>query len=338
MYDYKGYAPPENGWAVERPIMEQYDAQGRLIFPESKENRIRLKRYLHEQEYWAPGSTFQKARGPEQTRLDKLMTSEGEDKAKKLFDKPKNADVLTRLFSSMTDEGDLILDFFAGSGSTGEAVWRLNHGSGQPSRSWVLVQLPEPPDTSENSGKNAVAAGYETIFEVTAERLRRAAKQLSVDEDSDQLGFRIFRTRPTNLVVEKPLISTQGTTSQGYFDEILSAASGTHVVKNAVPATVAWEVALKATGTGLDSEVITHDVGGVTTYEFCAVDAKEDAGRLLVSLGAFTLETADALKLSDDDTLILRGDEVEDSVTLTLAPRLQSKLILLERVPREVSL
>ena len=42
--------------------------------------------------------------------------------------------------------------------------------------------------------------------------------------------------------------------------------------------------------------------------------------------------------LSDDDTLILRGDQVTDSVTLTLAPRLQSKLILLERVPREVSL
>ncbi|MFP3338588.1 hypothetical protein R0J91_11365, partial [Micrococcus sp. SIMBA_131] len=50
------------------------------------------------------------------------------------------------------------------------------------------------------------------------------------------------------------------------------------------------------------------------------------------------LATADALALSDDDTLILRGDQVEDSVTLTLAPRLQSKLILLERVPREVSL
>ena len=55
-------------------------------------------------------------------------------------------------------------------------------------------------------------------------------------------------------------------------------------------------------------------------------------------LDVFSLATADALGLRDDDTLILRGDKVEDSVTLTLAPRLRSKLILLERVPREVSL
>jgi len=42
--------------------------------------------------------------------------------------------------------------------------------------------------------------------------------------------------------------------------------------------------------------------------------------------------------LNDQDTLVLRGDQVEDQTTLTLAPRLRSKLILLERMAREVSL
>ena len=77
-------------------------------------------------------------------------------------------------------------------------------------------------------------------------------------------------------------------------------------------------------------------------YEFAPAESESESestsGRLLISLDAFSLAAADALTLSDDDTLILRGDQVEDSVTLTLAPRLQSKLILLERVPREVSL
>lgn len=82
----------------------------------------------------------------------------------------------------------------------------------------------------------------------------------------------------------------------------------------------------------------THELNGETVYEFASAEGQDSPGRLLISLDTFSLATADALELSDDDTLILRGDKVQDSVTLTLAPRLQSKLILLERVPREVSL
>ena len=51
-----------------------------------------------------------------------------------------------------------------------------------------------------------------------------------------------------------------------------------------------------------------------------------------------SVETADAARVNDDDTLILRGDKVDDATTLTLAPRLQKNLVLLERVAREVSL
>ncbi|HZL07500.1 MAG TPA: hypothetical protein VFE45_19140 [Coriobacteriia bacterium] len=90
----------------------------------------------------------------------------------------------------------------------------------------------------------------------------------------------------------------------------------------------------------MNSKTVTqHEFPGVTVFEFTpADDAASAAGRLLISLDAFDLATADALSLSDDDTLILRGDKVSDATTLTLAPRLQSKLVLLERVPREVSL
>jgi adenine-specific DNA-methyltransferase len=256
----------------------------------------------------------------------------------KVFDDPKSTDVLARLFHAITDDGDLILDFFAGSGSTGQAVWEQNPKDGK-TRHWILVQVPEKPDASEESGKNALAAGYETIFEVTAERLRRAATSLQQETlDAPQLGFRIFRTRPTNLVIDKPLLATAELTGQSYLAQVLDHTAGAPVVDGAAPLDVAWEVALKATGTKLDARVTTHDVGGVTVYEFTPAEAQTSSGRLLISLDAFSLATADALGLSDDDTLILRGDQVEDSVTLTLAPRLQSKLILLERVPREVSL
>src|SRR5450755_1837346 len=51
-YDYKGYKPHPNGWAVSKERMEQLDAEGRLYFPRSPDGRIQLKRYLDEM----PGS------------------------------------------------------------------------------------------------------------------------------------------------------------------------------------------------------------------------------------------------------------------------------------------
>jgi len=47
-YEYKGYQPHPNGWAISREKMEDYDRQGRLWFPHKKTGRIRLKRYLDE--------------------------------------------------------------------------------------------------------------------------------------------------------------------------------------------------------------------------------------------------------------------------------------------------
>lgn len=331
IYDWKGYSPPANGWRYERVTMERLDSEGRLIYPKDKTKRVQIKSYLHMREEWAPASVFYRDRRGASSNLDSQM-------GVKVFDDPKSTDVLARLFHAITDDGDLILDFFAGSGSTGQAVWEQNPKDGK-TRHWILVQVPEKPDASEESGKNALTAGYETIFDVTAERLRRAATSLQQETpDTPQLGFRIFRTRPTNLVIEKPLFALPEMTGQSYLTQVLDHTAGSPVVDGAEPLDVAWEVALKATGTKLDARMTTHEVDGVTVYEFTPAEGESMAGRLLISLDAFSLATADALGLNDDHTLILRGDQVEDSVTLTLAPRLQSKLILLERVPREVSL
>ena len=331
IYDWKGYSPPANGWRYERGTMERLDAEGRLIYPKDKTKRVQIKSYLHMREEWAPASVFYRDRRGASSSLDSLMGA-------KVFDDPKSTDVLARLFHAITDDDDLILDFFAGSGSTGQAVWEQNLNDGK-TRRWVLVQVPEKPDVSEESGRNALAAGYKTIFEVTTERLRRAAASLQQKTpDATQLGFRIFRARPTNLIIEKPIAATLELTGQSYLTQVLDHTTGAPVVDGAKPLDVAWEVALKATGTKLNARVTTHDLDGTIVYEFTPAEDNASTARLLISLDAFSLATADALGLRDDDTLILRGDQVEDSVTLTLAPRLRSKLILLERVPREVSL
>lgn len=328
VYKWKGYAIPENGWRYEKPEMERLDEEDRLVYPDSKKKRITVKRYLKEHEDWAPASVVYRDRRAASAALKNLMGA-------KVFDDPKSTDVLARLLHAMTADGDLIIDFFAGSGSTGQAAWELALKDGQ-TRRWVLVQRPEPPDQSTESGKNALAAGYDTIFEITAERLRRAAKVL--DPDATTLGFRVFRARETGLTIEMPVMAHVGQDPQQQLALMLESAAMPPVKEGADPEAVAWEVILKATDSRLDSRVTLHDVSGVQVFEFTPADGNGATGRLLLCLGKFTLETATALDLNDQDTLVLRGDQVEDKTTLTLAPRLRSKLILLERMAREVSL
>ncbi len=326
VFEWRGYAVPENGWRYEASRMEALESDDRLVYPDTKGKRITVKRFLREHEDWAPASVFYRDRRAASNSLKALMGDT------KVFDDPKSTDVLARLVHSLTDDGDLVVDFFAGSGSTGQAVWEQNPRDGK-TRRWVLIQVPEEPDESEESGKNAIKAGYKTIFDVTADRLRRATKSLG----DYALGFRIFRTRPTNLVIEKPIVAEESLTGEDYIQASLTNVQQPPVVDGADDLAVAWEVVIKATGTKLDAQVTTHEIAGVAVYEFVPADGEAN-GRLFVSLGAFTVDTANELKVGADDTLILRGDKVDDSTTLTLAPRMQKNLVLLERVAREVSL
>lgn len=326
VYEYKGFPAPANGWRYELATMEKMDAAGYLEFPATAEGRIQVKRYLHETEEWSPPSVIYKDRASASGDLEALM-------GEKVFDDPKSTDVLARLFHAITTDGDLILDFFAGSGSSGQAVWEQNPKDGS-TRRWILIQRPETPDASTESGKNALQAGYKTIFEITAARLRRAAAQLGKG-----LGFRLFRARETNLVIEKQVFAKEGQDAANQMSMMLSHAGQPPVKDGADPTAVAWEVALKATNSRLDARVFLHEHEGVKVHEFrpFAADAAA-SGRLFICQDAFTLDTAQHIGLTDGDTLILRGDKVDNAVTLTLAPRLRSKLILLERVAREVSL
>jgi len=323
IYNFKGYEPPENGWRYELARMEQLDQAGRLLYPSGRATRIRIKKYLHEQEYWAPASSFYRDRSGASSALNTLMGAE-------VFDDPKATDVLARLVHAITDDGDLVLDFFAGSGSTGQAIWEQNPRDGK-TRHWVLVQRPEKPDETTETGRNAVAAGYATIFEITAERLRRAAEAIG-----GELGFRVFRARETGLAVDAPIVAQAGQGESAQYTLMLTQAGQPPVKDDASPDALAWEVALKASAARLDETLARMEVDGATVYTFQNATGE----RLLVCLDRFTAVTAEAVKLREtgDDTLVLRGDRVDDALTLTLAPRLRSKLILLERMAREVSI
>jgi adenine-specific DNA-methyltransferase len=106
----------------------------------------------------------------------------------RLFDTPKPVSLLETLVEVSTDAGDIVLDFFAGSSSTAEAVLRRNARDGK-ARRFVMVQL----DEVCASGSVAASEGYETIAAVGRERVRRAGKALAESGFSGDVGFRALR-------------------------------------------------------------------------------------------------------------------------------------------------
>ncbi|WP_414628002.1 site-specific DNA-methyltransferase [Neisseria meningitidis] len=111
------------------------------------------------------------------------------------FETPKPLDLLKRLVLSATFKGnqtDLILDFFAGSGTTAHAVMQLNAEGQNGNRRYICVQLPEK--TAEKS--EARKAGYPTIFDITKARIEKAAAKIRVEHPdyTGDSGFKIFQT------------------------------------------------------------------------------------------------------------------------------------------------
>lgn len=111
---------------------------------------------------------------------------------KSWFPFPKNTEVLSDLIGLVTKEDDVVLDFFAGSGSTAHAIMKLNaaHGS---CRRFVLVQIPESTGRTE----------YPTIAEISKQRIIQAGKKVLEGEShknwNRDVGFRVLKIDSSNM-------------------------------------------------------------------------------------------------------------------------------------------
>jgi len=109
------------------------------------------------------------------------------------------------------NKNDFILDFFAGSGTTADAVMQLN-AEDKGSRKFILAQIPEEIDKKKNKTaydfvKNELKIDEPTIFDITKERLIRASKKIQEDNKNlkkprdlskQDFGFKIFETIPND--------------------------------------------------------------------------------------------------------------------------------------------
>ena len=173
-------------------LLKAYE-ENRLWFGKDGKNVPRLKKYLSEVQDGVLSNTvwMNEIVGSTQSSKENLKKMLGNN----VFDTPKPIELLQRMISLATSETDLILDFFAGSGTTAHAVMQLNAEDGENGRRrFILAQLPEPTDKKSEAYK----AGYETIFQITQARLEKAAAKIRADHPhyTGDLGFKIFATVP----------------------------------------------------------------------------------------------------------------------------------------------
>ncbi|MFN0139346.1 MAG: site-specific DNA-methyltransferase [Pyrinomonadaceae bacterium] len=191
----------ETQWMVARTTFDRLVKEGRIIFKKGKDGNYTVYRKFYEFDndgnVKIPSIIDDVANADGKVELkDLFKIKEGRDIP---FDNPKPTKLIKHLIKPSTEPGDIVLDFFAGGGTTGHAVMDLDEVS---DRVFILIQLPEL--TPENSPARRL--GFKTVSQITIERNKLAAAKILAekrrqtpklfgngnDNPDDGLGFKVF--------------------------------------------------------------------------------------------------------------------------------------------------
>lgn len=181
------------------------------------------------------------------------------------FDFPKSVDLLKKFFLIGMSDTDIVLDFFAGSGTTSHAVMQMNKEDGGH-RKFVCVQLPEP--CAEKS--EAYKAGYKTIADIAKERIRRAGAKIREEVEKEQtaeneklhfegeqnncrmpdLGFKVFKLTDSNFKQWRDIKGSDRDAWERQLFDFIDPVSDNAVIDNMV-----YELLLK-NGKDLNSAIV----------------------------------------------------------------------------------
>ena len=260
--------PPGRYWRCNEKQYQQWLEDKRITFGQSGDGRPMLKKFLSEVAEGLTPSTWW-------NHEDFGTNKEASIELKDLFDgdacfqTPKPIKLLRKICGLGTDEDSLVLDFFAGSGTTAHAVF-ANNASDGGSRRFILVQLPERLDPNDKDQKLAAnvcdkISKPRTIAELTKERLRRSGRTIREENPmfSGDLGFRVFKLASSNIQAWEPDRERLAETLEASVD---------HLKTDRTESDILFELLLKL---GLDLTV--------------PIEKKSIAGQDVHSIGAGTL-------------------------------------------------
>lgn len=191
---------PERGWRNPPETMEDLLKNNLILFGTDETTQPR-KKYLLKENLVENIPSVISFGGSDDALLKKWNLE---------FDNPKPYKFVKDFIKPFISDNEIVLDFFGGSGTTGQAVTELNQEDGGD-RKYILVQLPEQTDEKSEAYK----AGYKKISDITIERNKRVVDQIikakkeatpdlfskkeSEQEQLKGLGFKVFKLQKSNF-------------------------------------------------------------------------------------------------------------------------------------------
>ena len=198
---------PDKGFRFSEQTMREMIANNDIMFGTDETTLIKPKKRLENAKDVLRSVIYEDGRASTK-QFEALMSRD-------IFQNPKSPMVLERLINFLVEPGDIVVDFFSGSATTAEAVFRLNAKQNLGIK-FIMVQLPEDLDDSmkradsraKKTMQNAISfldgiQKAHTICEIGKERIRRAGDKIKSEspmttQDLD-IGFRVFKLDESNM-------------------------------------------------------------------------------------------------------------------------------------------
>ncbi len=267
-------------WMGDEANFKKLLADNRIIFPDKGNGTPRKKYFKFERE--EEGQCATNWWGHEQFGSNQDGSSELADlfDGLSVFDNPKPAKLIKNLVAiGNVKENDIVLDFFAGSGSTGQAIFELLNED-KKNYKFLLVQLDEAIDDTKESGKNARQLGLNTVAEVCLDRLKRLSSK-----NAQNLKYKVFKLSPSNFNLKEEFELTEnkdlGELKTNYLKELgLYVDQPTVATANTLD--IVYEIILK-NGFSLNSKIEELKLGSNNFYK---VSDTENELEIHISLDA----------------------------------------------------
>ena len=282
--------PPGTYWRYSSEKFKEMVEDNRIWFGSDGSGTPAIKRFLSEVKQGRVPQTLWKYEdvGHTQEAKKELLERVEFGSSDSVFDTPKPTRLVERMLRLATSPNteDIVLDFFAGSGATGEAVWKLNAEDGG-NRRFILVQLPEPTGYDD----------YKTVAEITRARLKGAAVARVTASDGAlkapvPVGYRCFELAESNFRVW----SGESEGLEAMTAMLSLFADGTS--ESSTTEGIVAELALKA-GLELTERVDVVDAAGVVLRSV-------GDGQLVVAVdGKLTLEAVEQMVATEPPLILV---------------------------------
>ncbi|MGN8522208.1 site-specific DNA-methyltransferase [Helicobacter pylori] len=225
------YPPVGMSWRFSQNTIQKHIDEGRICFKKKHKENERgfiYKRYLKDLK--TTKKTFDSLIFSDNCYMNQAATKELLSlELAEYFSYPKGVDFMAKIVEHATEKGDIILDFFAGSGTTAHAVMELN-AEDKGNREFILVQIDEEIKEDKSAYdfcKNVLKSAKPVISDITIERVKRAAQKIieSSKDSGLDLGFKVYTLQDkAQITNDKEEITLFNRSDLTPFDKALNLA------------------------------------------------------------------------------------------------------------------